>query len=163
MLESLIATRRLATGALTALVFVVSSGAELGPMYRGFRVDGQGRTGTASVKGVDALFLNPAGLAGLSGNGFSFMANAGLNAVLLDYAKWAADNSKDFSSPNPMDSLLAHMGPIQNKWAPFSNSFVVQGNYQDFALAFVTDVRYDLSVSKAVITPVPGVGMLSDL
>jgi hypothetical protein len=80
--------------------------------------------------------------------------------VLLDYAKWAADN---YEYINSIDSLLLKIEPIQNKWAPFSNSFVVQGNYQDFALAFVTDVRYDLSLSKAVITPVPGVGMLSDL
>jgi hypothetical protein len=55
------------------------------------------------------------------------------------------------------------MGPVQNKWAPFSNSLVIQGNYQDFALAFITDVRYDLSLSKAVITPVPGVAVLSDM
>ena len=157
MLELIAARRRLAS--ILAAVLATAATAELGPQFRGFRMDGQGRTGTASIDGVDALFLNPAGLAGLRGNGFQVSGNMGLNAVLLDYAKWAADN---YSYLNTIDSLLLKIEPIQNKWAPFSNSFLAQGHYQDFAISMVQDIRYDLSLSKAVITPVPGVGMLSD-
>jgi hypothetical protein len=99
-------------------------------------------------------------LADLQGNGFETSADLGLNSVLLDYASWAADNYKYINS---IDSLINHDQAIQNKWAPFSNSFFMQGHYQDFAISVVEDIRYDLSISKAVITPVPGVGMLSDL
>ncbi len=156
-------SRKAADGAvgLAALLLAASAGlCELGPQYRGFEVDGMGRSGTASIYGVQSLFLNPAGLADLQDEEFEASADLGLNSILLDYAKWAADN---YQYINSIDSLLQHMQPIQNKWAPFSNSLFMQGHYQDFAVSMVEDVRYDLSLSKAVITPVPGVGMQSDL
>ncbi len=159
MLSTLKIGHKASIALISLSVFSSALWAEKGPAYRGALVDGQGRTGTASVMGTDAMFLNPAGQTGLTGNGFQVFGNMGVNGVLLDYAKWAGTNAKYINS---IDSMLLKMEPVQNKWAPFSNAFGIQGHYQDFSIAVIEDVRYDLSLSKAVITPVPGVGVLSD-
>jgi hypothetical protein len=64
---------------------------------------------------------------------------------------------------NDMDTLLTRIGPVDNKWAPFSQGMVVTGNYRDVAFALVSDTRYDFTIGKAVVTPVPGAGVISDL
>ena len=132
---------------------------ERGPQYRGMQVDAMGRSGTASVSGVSALFLNPAGLAGLEGAGLETSGDVGINNELLDYADWVSKNS---SALNHFDSLLNSIAAIENKWASISNVYYAQGYYQGIAISVVRDVRYDVSLGKAVILPKLGAGMLSD-
>ena len=132
---------------------------ERGPQYRGMQVDAMGRSGTASVRGVSALFLNPAGLAGLEGAGLETSGDVGINNELLDYANWV---SKNASALNHFDSLLNSIAAIENKWASISNVYYAQGYYQGVAVSVVRDVRYDVSLGKAVILPKLGAGMLSD-
>jgi hypothetical protein len=80
--------------------------------------------------------------------------------VLVDYARWAKDN---YQHLNNNDSMLAHIGPVDNKWAPFTNTMYLYGSWKGIALASVLDTRYDLTVARAVVTPaVLGVGALSD-
>lgn len=134
--------------------------AEMGPQFRGLQSQSMGRTGVASSQGASALFLNPAGLAHNHQIGGGMSADVGVNSVLLDYAKWAGDNYKYL---NNSDSLLTKIGEVDNKWAPFSQSLMLYGNVQGIAVAALSDTRYDLTIGKAVVTPVPGVGVLSDL
>jgi hypothetical protein len=134
--------------------------AELGPKFRDLQSQAMGRTGIASSQGATALFLNPAGLAGNTKISGGFVADLGVNSILLDYASWAAKNYKYL---NTTDSLLTTIGEVDNKWAPFSQSTMIYGNIQGTAVAAVIDTRYDLTIGKAVVTPVPGVGALSDL
>lgn len=146
--------------ALAALLACTQAYAESGPRFRDLKSQAMGRTGTASSEGATSLFLNPGALAGKDGGGMGLSLDLGINAVLLDYADWAADNYKYM---NNMDTLLTRIGPVDNKWAPFSQGMALYGNYQDVAFALVSDTRYDLTIGKAVVTPVPGVGVLSDL
>lgn len=134
--------------------------AEAGPQFRDEQSQAMGHTGVASSSGANALFLNPAALGRSQGGHMGLSGNIGLNSVLLDYAKWAKDN---YQNLNNNDSLLAHIGPVDNKWAPFTNTFYLNGSWEGIALAAVLDTRYDLTVAKAVVTPaVLGVGALSD-
>jgi hypothetical protein len=142
------------------LLAALPASAESGPVYRDLRSQAMGRTGVASSTGANALFLNPAALAGQEGGGMGMSLDLGLNAVLLDYADWAADNYKYLDE---MDTLLTRIRPIDNKWAPFAQSLAVHGSYQDIAFALAMDTRYDLTLAEAVVTPVLGVGMLSDI
>ncbi len=132
---------------------------ERGPTYRGLRAEAQGLTGTASVQGPHALFINPAGLVGGPPLRMETTGYLGINGTLIDYARWGADN---YQHLNDMDSLLARIEPVDNKWATFSNAFTLSAQFDDYALSVVEDIRYSVTVGKAVITPVPGVGMLSD-
>ncbi|MBW8888084.1 MAG: hypothetical protein JF616_10050 [Fibrobacteres bacterium] len=134
--------------------------AESGPQFRDLESQAMGRSGVASSHGASALFLNPAALGRATGGDFGVSADMGVNGVLLDYAQWAKDNSQNL---NNFDSLLAHIGPIDDKWAPFSNSMIVYGNWQGVGMAALLDTRYDLTVAKAVVTPVLGIGALSDV
>ena len=133
--------------------------AEQGPQFRDLQSQSMGRTGVASSQGVSALFLNPAGLGNNHQIGGGLIADLGVNSVLLDYAKWAGENYKYL---NNSDSLLTKIGPVDNRWAPFSQSLMLYGNVQGIAVAALSDTRYDLTIGKAVVTPVPGVGVLSD-
>ncbi|HKP94965.1 MAG TPA: hypothetical protein VJ385_04330 [Fibrobacteria bacterium] len=148
---------------LSAAAVSLSAGflfAEAGPQYRDTKSQALGRTGVASSMGAPSLFLNPAAL-GKDGPGAAGLStDLGVNSVLLDYAAWAADNYRYLDKP---DSMLTKIGPVDNKWAPFSQSFLLYGNYQGIALAVLSDTRYNLTLSKAVVTPVIGVGALSDL
>lgn len=134
--------------------------AEDGPVFRDLQSQAMGRTGIASSKGATSLFLNPAALGGDHSVGGGMTLDLGINSILLDYAKWAGDNYKYL---NNSDSLLTKIGPVDNKWAPFSQTMMLYGNVQGIAVAAVSDTRYDLTIGKAVVTPVPGVGVLSDL
>ncbi|MDB5050162.1 MAG: hypothetical protein JWO30_3233 [Fibrobacteres bacterium] len=134
--------------------------AEAGPQFRDTKSQSLSRTGVASSKGAPSLFLNPAALAKEDGGGMGLSMDLGVNSVLLDYATWAADNYKYLNS---MDSLLARIGPVDNKWAPFSQTFLLYGNWQGIGFGVLSDTRYNLTLGKAVVTPVPGVGALSDL
>jgi hypothetical protein len=134
--------------------------AEAGPQFRDTRSQSLGRTGVASSQGASALFLNPAALGRAQGGNFGISMDLGVNSVLLDYASWAADNYKYL---NNMDSLLTRIGPVDNKWAPFSQTMLLSGNWEDVGFAALLDTRYNLTLGKAVVTPVPGVGALSDL
>jgi hypothetical protein len=138
----------------------IAAQAESGPQYRDLKSQSMGRTGVASSEGAGSLFLNPAGLASHQGFGGGVGGDFGFNPVLVDYASWAADNSKYL---NNMDTLLTKIGPVDNKWAPFSQSSILYGTFQGNAIAALIDTRYDLTVGRAVVTPVLGVGMLSDL
>lgn len=133
---------------------------EPGPQYRDSKSQAMGRTGAASSQGAASLFLNPAGLGRKSPRSMGLSLDLGLNPVLVDYASWAADN---WEYLDDMDSLLARIGPVDNKWAPFSQSNILYGNWQGIAFAALSDSRYDLTVGKAVITPVLGIGAFSDL
>jgi hypothetical protein len=148
--------------AVCAMVFLAVHPvrADAGPQYRDLKSQATGLTGTASATGWSALFQNPAGLTGAKDWGFGLSGDIGLNSVLLDYADWAAKNYKNLDS---IGALMKNIGPVDNKWAPFSNSFVLNGQYDEYAFAIVEDLRYDLTISKAVMTPVLGVGALSDL
>jgi hypothetical protein len=135
-------------------------GADSGPQFRDPKSQSLGRSGVASSHGGTALYLNPAALGREDGGGMGLSMDLGVNSVLLDYATWAADNNKYL---NNMDSLLARIGPVDNKWAPFSQSLLIYGNWQGVAFSALTDTRYNLTVAKAVVTPVLGIGALSDL
>ena len=148
----------LLTGALLAAATVAL--AESGPQYRDLQSQAMGRTGVASSKGVGSLFLNPAALGGNEKLGGGFVTDIGLNSILLDYAAWAAKNYKYLNST---DSLLTRIGEVDNKWAPFSQTTMLYGNFQGTSVAALIDTRYDLTIGKAVVTPVPGIGALSDL
>ena len=120
-----------------------------------------GRSGTASITGPSSMYLNPAGLAGLQGYGVEASGDVGINGLLLDYGDWARKNSSQF---NNFDSLLAHMDPaLENKWAPYAESYMLQGHYKDYAVSVVRDSRYDLTLGEAVLTPVIGADIQSDL
>jgi hypothetical protein len=135
--------------------------AESGPRFRGEESQALGHTGVASSSGITALFLNPAALGRAEGVHAGLSGNVGLNSVLVDYASWASDNSRYFDDN---DSLLAHIGPVDNKWAPFTSALYLHGSWEGIALAAVMDSRYEATVTKAVITPaVLGIGGLSDL
>ena len=134
--------------------------AESGPQYRDAKSQSLGRTGVASSEGGTSLFLNPAALGRATGGGGGISLDLGVNSVLVDYASWAADNNKYL---NNMDSLLVRLGPVDNKWAPFSQTMILFGNWQDVGFSALLDTRYNLTVAKAVVTPVVGVGALSDM
>lgn len=134
--------------------------AESGPQFRDLQSQSMGRTGVASSNGASSLFLNPAALAGNEKSGGGIVTDLGLNSILLDYASWA---SKNYKYLNSTDSLLKRIGEVDNKWAPFSQTNMIYGNFQGTAFAALIDTRYDLTIGKAVVTPVPGVGALSDL
>jgi hypothetical protein len=134
--------------------------ADAGPQFRDSKSQSLGRTGVASSQGGTALYLNPAALGRENGGGMGVSMDLGVNAVLLDYASWAADNREYLDN---IDSLLARIGPVDNKWAPFSQSLLVYGNWQDVAFSALIDTRYNLTVAKAVVTPVLGIGAFSDL
>lgn len=136
------------------------AGGDTGPTYRDLQEQAMGRTGVASASGAAALFLNPAGLANQKGGNMGLSLDLGLNSVLLDYAGWAAENRQYLSQ---YDTLSQKMGPIDNKWAPFSNTLLVHGRYEDIAFAFLYDARYDLAVTKAPLTPVLGAGGVGDI
>ncbi len=147
--------------ALASLPFLAPpAGADAGPRFRDGESQAMGRTGVASSAGAPALFLNPAALGRAQGFGAGMMADVGLNSVLLEYADWAKDNYQWLSD---FDSLVTRIGPVDNKWAPFSNSAMLYGNWGGTAVAFLMDTRYELTVAKAVGTPVLGVGAHSDL
>lgn len=148
------------TAALPALAQWSGDG-DRGPQYRGLRSEGMGRTGVASSAGSEALFLNPAGL-GRERRPFTLglETSAGINEALFDYARWAADNHQHLDQ---FDTLLQKIEPVNGKWAPFAQHFGLGGSYRDYSLALVWDLRYDVAVSKAVVTAVPGVGALSDM
>lgn len=150
----------LALALLIPLSAASSALAESGPRYRDLRSQALGRTGVASSQGVNSLFLNPGGLGGREGGGMGISMDLGVNPTLLDYAEWAADNSKHLDD---MDTLLTRIGPVDNKWAPFTQGMVLHGRFEDIAFAVISDTRYDLTVARAVVTPVVGVGVLSDL
>jgi hypothetical protein len=133
--------------------------AEAGPRFRDERSQALGHTGVASSSGATSLFLNPAALGRAQGGHFGFSGNLGMNGVLLEYAKWAKDNYRYLDNT---DSMLARIGPVDNKWAPFTNTLYLHGSWGDIGLAAALDTRYDLTVAKAVVTPVIGVGALSD-
>lgn len=133
--------------------------AEAGPQFRDPMSQSLGRTGVASSHGGTALYLNPAALGREDGGGMGLSMDLGVNAVLLDYAAWAADNNQYLDN---MDSLLARIGPVDNKWAPFSQSLLLYGNWRGMAISALTDTRYNLTVAKAVVTPVLGIGAFSD-
>jgi len=161
------ALRPLALRALTPLAVLAAFAllpsliaAEAGPQFRDLESQALGHTGVASSHGATSLFLNPAALGRATGGDFGVSADMGLNGVLLDYASWAKDN---YQNLNNIDSLLNHIGPVDDKWAPFSNSMIVYGNWEGIGMAALLDTRYDLTVAKAVVTPVLGVGALSDL
>lgn len=149
-------------GIAAALPFLCAASllAEQGPRYRDLKSQALGRTGVASSEGATSLFLNPGALGGQEGGGMGISVDLGLNAVLLDYADWAVQNAKHVGN---MDSLLQRIEPVDNKWAPFAQGMVVHGRWEDIGFALVSDSRYDLTIGKAVVTPVPGVGVLSDL
>jgi hypothetical protein len=134
--------------------------ADAGPQFRDSKSQSLGRTGVASSQGGTALYLNPAALGREDGGGMGASMDLGVNAVLLDYASWAADNREYLDN---IDSLLARIGPVDNKWAPFSQSLLLYGNWQDVAFSALIDTRYNLTVAKAVVTPVLGIGAFSDL
>ena len=132
-----------------------------GPQYRSMETNAMGRSGTASITGPSSMYLNPAGLAGLQGFGAEASADVGINGLLLDYGDWARKNSGYF---NNFDSLLAHMDPsLENKWAPYAESYLLQGHYKDYAVSVVKDSRYDLTLGEGVLTPVIGADIQSDL
>ena len=133
--------------------------AEAGPEFRDEHSQALGHTGVASSSGATSLFLNPAALGRSDGSHVGLSGNLGLNGVLLDYAKWAKDNYQHLDNT---DSMLAHIGPVDNKWAPFTNTMYLYGNWEGIGMAAVLDTRYSLTVAKAVVTPVLGVGALSD-
>ncbi len=144
-----------------ALAIVSLSFGENGPTYRGDYSESMGNTGVASTEGYSSLFINPARLAGDQPKfKFDLSANLGLNSVLLDYATWAADNAKFISQ---IDSLIAHLDhTVDNKWAPFQQAFVLSGQVQNYSFAIVEDLHYELTIGKAVVTAVPGVGVRFD-
>jgi hypothetical protein len=144
----------------TLLITVSLAQAESGPQFRDLQSQAMGRSGVASSKGATALFLNPAGLANNNNFGGGITTDIGLNSILLDYAAWAAKNYKYL---NTTDSLLTKIEEVDNKWAPFSQTNLIYGNVQGTAVAVLMDTRYDLTIGKAVVTAVPGVGALSDL
>lgn len=156
--------RHIASAVLAALaiafLFPRTARSEAGPQFRDDRSQSLGRTGVASSEGATSLFLNPAALGRAKGGGMGLSLDLGLNSVLVDYAQWAKDN---YQYLNNTDSLLKRVGPIDNKWAPFSNSMALYGNWNDVGFGAVWDTRYDLTIAKAVVTPVLGVGALSDL
>ena len=138
-----------------------NASAESGPQYRDAKSQSLGRTGVASSEGATSLFLNPAALGrARTGGGRGISLDVGVNSVLLDYAAWAADNNQYLDQP---DTLLARIGPVDSKWAPFSQTMILFGNWQDVGFSALLDTRYKLTVAKAVVTPVLGVGALSDL
>jgi hypothetical protein len=148
-----------------ALLFLAAAGAfnasaESGPQFRDTKSQSMGRSGVASSSGATSLFLNPAALGRETGGGAGISMDLGVNSVLLDYAAWAADNNQYL---NNMDSLLAHLGPVDSKWAPFSQTMILYGNWKDIGFGALLDTRYNLTVAKAVVTPVLGVGALSDM
>lgn len=145
---------------LSILACAFSASAEAGPRYRDLKSQALGRTGVASSQGATSLFLNPGALGGRDGGGMGLSMDLGINSVLLDYADWAAKNYKYM---NNMDTLLTKIEPVDNKWAPFAQGMALHGRFQDIAFAVVSDTRYDLTIGKAVVTPVPGIGVLSDL
>ena len=154
--------KRLCLAAVVVTVFFGAVHADRGPQYRGMQVDAMGRSGTASIRGPSALYLNPAGLAGQQGYGGEASAEMGFNGVLLDYANWANQNSAYL---NNIDSIAAYMDPtLDRKWAPYSSNYLVQGYFQDYAFSVVRDAHYAITFGKAAITPsVLGASMLSDL
>src|SRR4051812_528112 len=130
--------RHAATALSSALLALSLSAPRLaadgGPEYRSLQGQAMGRSGVASTEGVPALFLNPAGLAeGKDGN-FIISGDMGLNSVLLDYASWAQDNYKYLGN---LDTMSNRIEPVDNKWAPFSNSLLIGGRYQDIAFGIL--------------------------
>lgn len=152
--------RRVQALALGLALVASLARAESGPQFRDLENQALGGSGVASSRGATALFINPAGLYSEEGGEFGIATDLGVNSVLVDYAKWASDN---YQYLKQIDSLLARMQPVDYKWAPFSQSFLLHGRYQGIAFAVVEDIHYELTLGKAVVTPVPGVGMLSDL
>lgn len=142
------------------LALAASAFAESGPQFRDTKSQSLGRTGTASSKGATALFMNPAALARETGGSMGLSMDLGLNPVLLDYAEWAKDNYQYLDST---EALLERIEPVDNKWAPFSQSLLLYGNWEGVGFSILSDTRYELTVGKAVVTPVPGVGARSDL
>ncbi len=134
--------------------------AEAGPQFRDTKSQSLGRTGVASSQGAPSLLLNPAAMAKETGGNVGLSVDVGVNSVLLDYVSWAADNHQYLNKP---DTLLTKIGPVDNKWAPFSQTLLLYGNWQGIGFDVVSDTRYDLTLAKAVVTPVIGVGALSDL
>jgi hypothetical protein len=153
-------TRAMALFAATLACAAVRLFAEAGPQFRDTKSQSLGRTGVASSQGATSLFLNPAALGKSDRAGAGFSMDLGLNSVLLDYVDWAADNYQYLDKP---DTLLTKIGPVDNKWAPFSQTFLLHGNWQGIGFGVLSDTRYDLALAKAVVTPVIGVGALSDL
>jgi hypothetical protein len=146
---------------LTATSLLGLGIAAQGPQYRGSNTDAMGRSGTASITGPSAMYLNPAGLAGLQGYGGEFELETSVNGTLLDYAKWAADNSQYFSH---FDSLLAHMDTsLENVWAPYHEAYMIQGHYKDLAFSLSRSTRTATTLAKSVLTPAVGAAILSDL
>jgi hypothetical protein len=154
---SMLVVGRVVLGILASTTLAL---AERGPSWRSWESQAMGNTGVASGDGAQALALNPALLQGQEGLCIDLYTDLGLNGVLLDYADWASDN---YQNLNSIDSLLNHIEPVDNKWAPFRQAFVVGGCYNQYALALVGDLRYELTLSKAVLTPVPGAGAEADI
>lgn len=143
------------------LVSITSLWGQIGPQYRGMRSEAMGRTGIASAEGEQALFLNPAGLAGarvFARGGFG--GTQGLNPVLLDYATWATKNAKYLTN---VDSLVLRLDEIDSKWAPFAQHFQAAGQHNDIAFAVVNDLFYELTVAQGALTPIFGAAARSDL
>lgn len=143
-----------------AALFPKPAGAEGGPQFRDNESQALGHTGVASSRGATSLFLNPAALARAQGFGAGLSADMGLNGVLMGYASWAKDNYRYL---NDLDTLIRRIGPVDNKWAPFSNAMMLYGNWGGTGVAALLDTRYELTMAKAVVTPVLGVGAHSDL
>ena len=66
---------------LTATSLLGLGIAAQGPQYRGSNTDAMGRSGTASITGPSAMYLNPAGLAGLQGYGGEFELETSVKAL----------------------------------------------------------------------------------
>jgi hypothetical protein len=152
--------RRIALLSTAVSLGAASLFAEAGPQFRDVQSQAMGRTGIAASTGATALFMNPSALGREKHGDMGVSMDMGINSVLLDYASWAADNYKYLSKP---DSLLTTIGPVDNKWAPFSQTLLLYGNWQDIGFSVLSDTRYNLTLAKAVVTPVIGVGALSDL
>src|SRR5690606_32919506 len=115
---------RLAPIAAAILLSLLPLRAEPGPQYRDAKSQAMGRTGAASSRGAGALFLNPAALGRENRGRLGLSLDLGVNPVLIDYASWAADNSEYLDD---LDSLLARIDPVDNKWASFSQSNILYG------------------------------------
>jgi hypothetical protein len=160
MKRLLLASALLSLLTLSLTVTARRAGADTGPSFRGLQSQAMGRTGVASSNGATALFLNPAGLEGDKGGNMGLSMDMGLNSVLIDYAAWATKYRQYLSQ---YDSLSQHLDEVDNKWAPFTNSLLINGRYDDIAFALLYDTHYDLAVTKAPLTPVLGAGGIGDV